>query len=298
MASKQGKAKRKKLFGARFTSMVSVALVLFVLGLMALGGLTAARLSEVLRERFTITIIASDAAPDDFAPSLAKRLAQAPFAAHVAYISPDSAAAIVTRELGEDPTEFLGYNPLRPSVELQLKASYAERDSIQAIVGGLQQGDHGNIEHIDYNATLIDVVNSNLRRMAIALGILVVMLLLISFSLIGNTVRLALHAERFLINTMRLVGATGWFIRRPFVVSNMVGGFIAALLAIAAIAALLAYATSRASMAMLAELVLQPVPLAVLAGALIAVGMLIPFVAAWHTTDRYLRTSVDELYLM
>ena len=298
MASNQGKAKRKKLFGARFTSMVSVALVLFVLGLLGLGGLTAAQLSEALRERFTITIVTSDAAPSDFGPQLAGQLAKAPFTAHVAYISPDSAAAIVARELGEDPVEFLGYNPLRPSIELQLKADYAVRDSIQSIVEALQKADRGHIEHIDYNATLIDVVNSNLRRVAIALGIVVVMLLLISFSLIGNTVRLALHAERFLINTMRLVGATRWFIRRPFVVSNMMGGLAAALLAIAAIAALLAYAHARASMAALTELILRPVPLAALAGGLIVVGMLIPFVAAWHTTGRYLRTSVDELYLM
>lgn len=298
MASNREKAKRRKLFGARFTSMVSVALVLFVLGLMALGGLTAAALTAALRERFTITVVASDAAPADFAPRLAARLAGAPFAARTTYISPDSAAAIVTRELGEDPTEFLGYNPLRPSVELQLKADYAVHDSIEAIVSAFRKADRGNIERIDYNATLIDVVNSNLRRVAIGLGILVVILLLISLSLIGNTVRLALHAERFLINTMRLVGATGWFIRRPFVVSNMLGGLLAALVAIAAIAGLLAYAATRPSMAELAGLVLRPVPLAALAGALVAVGMLIPFAAAWSATGRYLRTSVDELYLM
>ncbi len=298
MSTKESKLKRKKFFGARFTATISVAMVLFVLGLMVLGGMTAAQLTSTLKERFTITIVASEGADASFAPRLATTLKGQPYASQVKYISADSAAAIVARDLGEDPREFLDYNPLQPSVELQLRAQWAHTDSIADIVNGIQQAYGNRIERIDYNKALIDVVNSNLRRIGIALAILATILLLISFSLIANTVRLTIHSERFLVNTMRLVGATKWFIRKPFVLRNALSGLIAALIAIAAIAGFLWYLFGSHSGGVLQGLMLQPVPLACLALGLMVVGMLIPAVAAWHTTDKYLRMSVDELYLI
>ncbi len=298
MSSEKSKIKRKKYFGARFTATISVAMVLFVLGLMALGGMTAAQLTATLRERFTITIVAGEGADATFAPRLANTLRNEPFASQVKYISADSAAAIVARELGEDPREFLDYNPLQPSVELQLRSQWAQTDSIADIVARIRQAYGNRIDRIDYNKALIDVVNSNLRRVGIALAILTAILLLISFSLIANTVRLTIHSERFLVNTMRLVGATKWFIRKPFVMRNAMSGLVAALIAIAAIAGFLWYAFGAHPGSALQHLVVQPLPLGLLALGLIVVGMLIPAAAAWHTTDKYLRMSVDDLYLI
>lgn len=298
MSSKESKIKRKKYFGARFTATISVAMVLFVLGLMALGGLTAAQLTDTLRERFTITIVTSEGADASFAPRLAATLRGERFASQVRYISADSAAAIVARELGEDPREFLDYNPLQPSVELQLHSQWAHTDSIADIVAGIRQAYGNRIDRIDYNKALIDVVNANLRRVGIALAVITAILLLISFSLIANTVRLTIHSERFLVNTMRLVGATKWFIRKPFVLRNALSGFVAALIAIAAIAGCLYYAFGAHSASTLRQLVVQPLPLACLALGLIFVGILIPAIAAWHTTGKYLRMSVDDLYLI
>lgn len=288
----------KRFFGAKFTSTLSIALVLFVLGLMTMGGLVAARLAKELREQFTVTITVSDAASSDYGERLVKRLQKANYTASAIYVSPDSALKVLETELGENPQEFLGYNPLPPTVELKLNAAYAEADSLQAIVKELKDSQHGLIAQIDYNDTLLDVVNSNLQRFAIGLAILAAVLLIICISLIGNTVRLIMHADRFLINTMRLVGATKWFIRRPFIKTHILCGLVAAFLALLCLAGLVVGASSQGFGHAVNEVLLQPLPLIVLIGTVVALGILIPALAAWYATDKYMGKTVDELYLM
>lgn len=288
----------KRFIGAKFTSTLSIALVLFVLGLMTVGGLVAARLAQHLREQFTVTITVSDAASSDYGERLVKRLLKADYTASAVYVSPDSALRVLSQELGENPKEFLGYNPLPPTVELQLKAAYAEADSIKNIVAELKRTQKGFIAQIDYNDTLLDVVNSNLQRFAVALAVLAIVLLIICISLIGNTVRLTLHADRFLINTMRLVGATKWFVRRPFIVTHVICGLIATVIALLALALLIYGGASQGFAHAIAEVLLQPLPLVVLVGTVTLLGILIPAVAAWYAADRYMGRSIDDLYLM
>ena len=300
MSSQPIKPKKKKLFGARFTSTLSVALVLFVLGIGALGSLAVAGLAAFMREQFTITITVNEAAGDAYAKTLVAQLDSACYTSHAAFISADSALHIVTRELGESPEEFLGYNPLQASVELQLKSSYAQRDSIAPIVEDLKKSCGKNIESIEYNAELLDAVNANIRQVVFVLIIIAAVLLLISVTLVSNTVRLALHADRFLIGTMRLVGATGWFIRRPFVVSQMWHGVVAALLAMMGISLLLWFGFDSAGVAAqsFARMVLNPLHVSVVASGMLLLGMLIPAFAAWLACNKYLHCSTDELYLM
>lgn len=288
----------KRFFGAKFTSTLSIALVLFVLSLLTLGGLVAARLARELREQFTVTITVSDAASSDYGERLVKRLNKANYTSSAIYVSPDSALKVLQQELGENPAEFLGYNPLPPTVELKLKAEYAETDSLTAIVKELEQTQHGYISKIEYNDTLLDVVNSNLQRFAIGLVILAGILLIICISLIGNTVRLIMHADRFLINTMRLVGATKWFIRRPFIKTHIVCGLIAAVIAILGLVGLLYGLSSQGFGHAIYDVVMHPMPLCILVGTVILLGILIPALAAWYATDKYMGKTVDELYLM
>lgn len=289
------KKKQRRLWGAKITSTASIALVLFVLGLLLVGGLSATRLSQVLREQFTVTFTIGSQAPAAYGERLAQRLGREPYTAQAIYISPDSAMRIVAEELGENPEEFLGFNPLQPAVELRLKANYAVTDSIEPIVERLQASEGSRIERVDYSRSLVDLVNNNMRRYSFGLAALALVLLLISFSLIGNTVRLALHSERFLINTMQLVGATAWFVRKPFIRAHAVSGFIAALLALAALAGLL-YSIDLPQA--LAAALLEPLPLIILAVTLLLAGILIPSVAAWYAADRYLSRKEDDLYLM
>lgn len=288
----------KRFFGAKFTSTISIALVLFVIGLMTMGGLVAVRLAKELREQFTITITVSEGVKDGYGAKMAEKLARADYAAEAVFVSPDSALKVLQSELGENPEEFLGYNPLPATVELKLKAQYAESDSIARIVQTIRQTYKRNIAAIDYNSTLVDDVNNNLRRVTMALALLAAALLLISISLIGNTVRLTLHADRFLINTMRLVGATAWFIRRPFIRTHVICGLLASLLALVALAVLIYGGMSQGVSTLLTDGLLQPLPLCVLVGVVVSLGILIPALAAWYACDRYLGRSVDELYLM
>lgn len=284
----------KRFLGAKFTSTLSIALVLFVLGLMTMGGLVAAREAQALREQFLLTITVSDAASADYGDRLVARLTASPYTATACYISADSALAVLTRELGENPMDFLDFNPMPRTVELNLKAEYAVSDSIQVIMDELSQSQRGLISKIEYNRTLLDKVNDNLQRFAVGMSMLAIILLVICISLISNTVRLTLHADRFLINTMRLVGATKWFVRRPFIMTHVVCGLLAAVLALSALL-LLVYGGFSGT---LAATVFQPVPLCVLAGTMTVLGILIPALAAWYATDRYMGRTVDELYLM
>lgn len=300
MSNQPIKPKKKKLFGARFTSTLSVALVLFVLGIGALGGLAVAGLANVMREQFTITIMLSESADEAFTKSLVSRLDSTHYTSRVSFISADSALQIVTCELGESPEDFLGYNPLQASVEFQLKSNYAQRDSIAPIIEALKKEAGNNIDSIDYNAELLDAVNANIRRTAIVLIIIASMLVLISMSLVGNTVRLALHADRFLIGTMRLVGATSWFIRRPFVISQAWHGLVAALVAMLAIAVLfwLGMDSSGSAAQAFVRLILDPLHVACVAAGMVLFGMLFPALAAWSACNKYLHCTTDELYLM
>lgn len=288
----------KRFFGAKITSTISIALVLFVIGLMTMGGLVAVHMAKELREQFTITITVSEGVKDGYGTTMAKKLARSKFASEAVFVSPDSALKVIQAELGENPEEFLGYNPLPATVELKLKSEYAVSDSIANVVKEIQQTYKRNIAAIDYNDALVDDVNNNLRRVAMALAALAAALLLISISLIGNTVRLTLHADRFLINTMRLVGATAWFIRRPFIKTNVICGLVASFLALCALAALLYGGMSQGMASVATDGLVRPLPLCILVCVVVSMGVLIPAIAAWFACDRYLGRSVDELYLM
>lgn len=290
--------KHKRFLRAKFTTTLSIALVLFAIGLMAVGGLTTVRLSEVLREQFTITIEISECAPKGYGAKLASALNKQPYAKNATYISADSALTVLTSQLGENPENFLGYNPLLSSVELQLTSAYAVNDSIEPIVTQLKAQGGPNIESVDYNKSLVDVVNHNLHKAFLALAFIVGLLLLICMSLIGNAVRMSMYADRFLINTMQLVGATSWFIRRPFICQNVVCGLIASFVALCAVFGLLWGTMSHVATVAIIDLLAHPVPVAILVGCVVVPGILIPAIVSWVSAGRYLRRNVDDLYLM
>jgi len=286
----------KRFFGAKFTSTLSIALVLSVLGLMIMGGLVSADMAKQVREQFTVTITVSDAASSDYGERLVKRLQKAKYTASAVYVSPDSALKVLMAELGDEHRDFLDYNPLSPTVELRLKSEYAVTDSIDVIVKELEQSQRGFIARTDYQEGLLDKVNNNLQRVAIGLTILAAIFLIICISLISNTVRLIMHADRFIINTMRLVGATKWFVRRPFIKTHVICGLVAAVISLLCLTALV-YGTCSQTNELL-KVIMQPMHLVILVTSIFALGILIPALAAWYATDRYMGKTVDELYLM
>ena len=291
------KTRRKKhssFLGARLTSTVSTALVLFLLGIIALLGVTAKRLSVYVRENMGFTVILDENTTDSQIKALQKRLTAAPYSRKVEYISKKDALRELSMEIGENPEDLLGYNPLRPSFEVKLNSKYANASKLPEIERTLTKA-YPYIRKVSYQKDLIKLVNENMRLIGlILLGIAVVMTV-ISIVLIGNTVSLVAYSKRFLLHTMMLVGAKNSFIRRPFVRSHVANGIVGAIIANVLLAAMLYY-LSR-DMSGLASLLDKKMLAEVAVGILVA-GIVFSYVAARVAIARYLRMDRNKLYYM
>ena len=206
--------KSSSIFDMQFiTSSISTTLVLLLLGLVVFFVLTAHNLSVYVRENISFSILISDDMKEADILKLQKKLNQEPFVKQSEYISKKQALKEQTEAMGTDPEEFLGYNPFTASIEIKLHSDYANSDSIAKIEKMIKR--NSNIQDVLYRKELIDAVNDNIRNISLVLLALAVVLTFISFALINNTIRLAIYSKRFLIHTMKLVGASWGFIRGP-----------------------------------------------------------------------------------
>ena len=201
------------------TSSISTMLVLLLLGLVVFLVLTANNLSVYVRENIAFSVVLSDDMREADILALQKQLNKEPYVKQTNYISKDQALKEQTEAMGTDPAEFLGYNPFSASIEIKLNADYANSDSIHLIEQELMG--KKNILEVNYPQDLIDSVNRNLRKASLFLLGLAALLTLISFALSNNTIRLTVYSKRFLIHTMKLVGASRSFIRKPFLARNV-----------------------------------------------------------------------------
>lgn len=207
--------KSKSLFDMQFiTSSISTTLVLLLLGLVVFFVLTAHNMSVYVRENISFSVLISDDMKEADILKLQKKLNQEPFVKQSEYISKKQALKEQTEAMGTDPEEFLGYNPFTASLEIKLHSDYANSDSIAKIEKMIKK--NSNIQDVLYRKELIDAVNENIRNISLVLLALAVVLTFISFALINNMIRLAIYSKRFLIHTMKLVGASWSFIRGPF----------------------------------------------------------------------------------
>ena len=201
--------KSKSLFDMQFiTSSISTTLVLLLLGLVVFFVLTAHNMSVYVRENISFSVLISDDMKEADILKLQKKLNQEPFVKQSEYISKKQALKEQTEAMGTDPEEFLGYNPFTASLEIKLHSDYANSDSIAKIEKMIKK--NSNIQDVLYRKELIDAVNENIRNISLVLLALAVVLTFISFALINNTIRLAIYSKRFLIHTMKLVGAS-WY---------------------------------------------------------------------------------------
>ena len=214
-----------------------------------------------------------------------------PYTNTTEYIDKETAAKELAQELGQDPTDFLGYNPLLGSLEMTLKSNYANNDSIAIIEKSLQK--MPEVKEIIYQKDLIDTINTNVRRISMVLLGLSALLLLISYALISNTVRLSVYAKRFLIHTMKLVGATGTFIRKPFLMQGAVTGLIAAVLAMGMLSSILFVLRTEISQLLSIE---SMNALLVSFIVMLVSGVTITTIATYLSVTRYLRLRVDDMY--
>lgn len=278
-------------FNSRLTSVISIALVLFLLGLIFLMGLLGNKLSVYVKENISFSVVLKDNQKEADIKRIQKNLGDLPAVKSTEYISKEQAAKELEEELGENPETFLGFNPLQASIEVKFHSAYANPDSLKMIEKKIKT--YTSVSDLLYRKDMMEMVHSNMKRMSFILLTLAVMLMAISFVLISNTIRLLIYSKRFLIHTMKLVGATPGFIRRPFVEYNIVSGVFASILAILMLTGALYYIQNE--LEGFIQILDVPTLLFVYAAVLI-LGVLLSIVATVFAVNKYLRMGVDKLY--
>ena len=288
--------RRKKYAGNRrgvqlVTLCISTAMVLVLLGLVVFSVQTSHNLSQWVKENLTVTVMLSDDVSANGAKLLCRDLYHRPYSKNIDYISREQALKEQSEAMGSDPSEFLGVNPFPATLELQLKSDYANRDSLKWIAAELQK--NPKVADVAYQVDLMDSVNRNLTKVNLLLLGLAVLLTFVSFSLINNTVRLSVYSRRFIIHTMKLVGASWAFIRKPFMKQALMVGVIAAVTAIAVLGGLFygLYYTEPNILALITwrELTITGV-------AVLLFGIIITAACSYISVNKFLRMSAGELY--
>ena len=288
--------RRRKNAGSRrgmqmITLCISTSMVLVLLGLVVFSVLTSRNLSQWVKENLTVTVMLNDEVSVNEAKLLCRDLYHRPYSRNIDYISREQALKEQTQAMGSDPSEFLGMNPFSATLELQLKSDYANHDSLKWISAELKK--NPKISDVAYQVDLMDRVNRNLTKINILLLIIAALLTFISFSLINNTVRLSVYSRRFLIHTMKLVGASWGFIRRPFMRQGLLVGILAAILAICVLGGciygLLYYEPKLMSIITWEVLVITGV-------AVLLFGIIITSISSYISVNKFLHMSPGELY--
>ena len=273
------------------TAGISTTMVLFLLGLVVFFVLTANNLSVYIRENIAFSAILDDGIKETSIIKLQESLNKKDYVKQTVYISKDQALKEQIDAMGTNPSEFLGHNPFNASIEIKLNAGYTNPDSIKWIEKELMT--NKSILEVSYPQNLLESVNRNLQKISVFLLGLAVLLSLISFSLINNTIRLTIYSKRFLIHTMKLVGASWSFIRRPFITRNLWIGILSGAVANAILTAL-AYTAVKYEPELLA--IVSPESIIIVAAAVMVFGMIITTLCAYISINKYLRMKISELY--
>ena len=287
------KEKKSKIsyFQSNFTSTISVALVLLLLGIIAFLGILANTFSKELKENIGFSVVLQSETTPEQVAAMDKMWKASPYVSDVKFISKEAALQNWQAETGENLVELFGVNPLNAEYEVYVKAEYANLDSLQVIERQLKTITF--VDEIAMHKSEVDAANRNISNVALVLFVIAVLLMLISFVLINNTVRLTVYSRRFLIHTMKLVGAKPGFIRRPFVISNILNGLIAAFVSMLFLLGVYLFLQNIDEALVVSFSALEIV--AVFAG-LIVLGVLICGLAAFLAADKYIRLSYDDLF--
>jgi len=291
MSKKEATITKRRLRSSYITSIISISLVLFLLGLLGLLVLNAKRLSDYVKENIGFSVILKENVKEVDVILLQKSLDASEYVKSTKYITKEQAAEELKNDLGEDFIEFLGFNPLLASIEVHLYADYANTDSIKVIEQHLKQFEP--IKEVFYQKSLVSLVNENIKKISLIILVFSGMLLLVAITLINSTIRLSVYSRRFIINTMQLVGATRGFIRRPFLYKSAGNGIIAAFIALGFLSGVLYLAQKE-----FRDIVsFQDVEIVgVLFLAILLFGIIISWISTFFAVSKYLRMNVDKLY--
>lgn len=281
----------RRLKSSYISTVVSITLVLYVLGLLGLIVLHAKIISDYLQENIGFSVILTDNVRQAEISVLQNNLDAKPAVKTTKFISKEEAAEELTDEIGEDFVEFLGYNPLFPSVDVRLRAGYTHPDTIKVFEKQLME--NRVVKEVYYQKSLVHLINENIKRIGAVLLLFSVLLTIIAFALINNTIRLSVFSKRFLIKSMQLVGATQSFIRKPFVIKGIFQGIIGAIIAIG----LLIFTLYTAQRQIPELQAFQDINLLFFLFAIvILLGIIISWISTFFAVKKYLKIKTDNLY--
>ncbi|MFM6975322.1 MAG: cell division protein FtsX [Sphingobacteriaceae bacterium] len=291
MADLEKNIAQKRNNTIRISTVISISLVLLMGGLLGIILVQSQNLSNYVKENIVLNIIVNEGTKESAILDLQAKINKEPEVLRTQYISKEQAARNLTKDLGEDFVEFLGYNPLLPSLDVYLKAAFADNESIERLAKKLEKDDL--IKEVVYQKSLIDTINQNVKLISVGLLGFGLILLLIAITLINNTIRLAIFSQRFLIKSMQLVGATKAFIRKPFIIYGIVHGLIASILSIFFLLIILYLVKNE-----IPEIVTLTdwTQFAEVFFGMILSGVIISGLSTWFAVSRFLRLKIYELY--
>ncbi|MGL2965156.1 cell division protein FtsX [Flavobacterium sp. XGLA_31] len=291
MSSSFEKFQKRRVITSYFSVVLSIFLVLFLLGILGLFVINSKRLSDNFKEEIVMTVFFKNEATDSVTTAFNSELKTAKFAKSFEYVSKEKAAAQHKKVIGEDFMQFLGVNPLQNSFDIHLKADYVNNTEIAKIENRLRKNEM--IADIVYDKQLVTLVNDNIKNISMWILIVSCVFAFISVLLINSSLRLSIYSNRFIIKTMQMVGATKSFIRKPFIKTNVILGFVGAVLAILALMGVLIYVqTNFPNLNIMAD---QLAIGAVLLGVLV-LGIVITLISTYFATQRFLNLRTDDLY--
>ncbi len=288
--SKKGKY---RVGNVHFTSTISMSLVLFLIGLVSLLLFVARDLGTQIRENISLSVILNENITTSGTTRIHQYLEKSKFVKSVDFISKEDALKEHIKTMGDDPEKYLGYNPLMASFEIKLKADYANKDSVDVIESKLKVFE--GINRIAYQKDIVNMVNDNIARISFILLAVATLLMLISITLMNNTIRVSIYANRFLINTMKLVGATPWFIRKPYIIRGMTNGFLASLISLGMLGIMLLYIRNNIGLNLFT---LHTTTLIEVSGIVITLGIVLTALSSYSAVGRYLRMQTNDMYFV
>lgn len=282
---------KRKLISSYFSVVLSIGLVLFLMGILGMLVLNTKKLADHFKEQITISVFLKDNAKQVEVDQLQKSLAMADYTKSATYVAKEEAAEQHSEEIGENFMDFLGYNPLKNSIDVNLKADFVSTEQIEEIAADLAAKDY--VEEVSYDKPLITLLTDNVKKLSLWILVASAIFTFIAVLLINSSIRLSIYSKRFIIKTMQMVGATKSFIRRPFIWTNIKLGMLGALLAMVALGVVLFYVNENFPELNLFQ---DPVVLGIIFTGIFVLGVLISLISTFFATQRFLNLRTDDLY--
>jgi len=282
---------KRKLISSYFSVVLSIGLVLFLLGVLGLLVLNTKKMGDHFKEQITISVFLKESAKEVEVDQLQKSLAMAEYTKTATYVSKEEAAEQHSKEIGENFIDFLGYNPLKNSIDIQMNADFVSPEKLEEIAMMISK--KGYVDEVSYDKPLVGLLTENVKKISIWILVASGVFTFLAVLLINSSIRLSIYSKRFIIKTMQMVGATKVFIRRPFIWTNIKLGMLGALVAMLALALVLYYLSINFPDLNLFE---DSTPLIILFSSVFAMGVLISLISTYFATQRFLNLRTDELY--